>query len=154
MICGQSSSVKPNLQENKDDEILRISRHFHRKEAKTSTCIPCSFKELLPKHKTNAQAFIRSKDFSRKRKPPIPIVLALIVRPGMRFGYREALNQRYSDTGLRERKNSCQKPQDRMVNSMPLLSFLPRMIPQARIWQGALREKTVRSSSLLNSAFH
>jgi hypothetical protein len=72
----------------------------------------------------------------------------------MRFGYQEALNQFYSDTALLERKNSCQKPQDRMTNSMLLLNFLPRMIPQARIWQGALREKTVRSSALLNSAFH
>jgi len=52
------------------------------------------FRELLPKHKTDSEAPIRSKDFSRDRKLTLPIVLSLIInmiRPGKRFGYQEVL---------------------------------------------------------------
>jgi hypothetical protein len=59
--------------------------------------------EFIPKHKSETQAPIKSKDFSRDRRLTLPIVIALIVnmvRPGKRVGYQEVINRFYSDTGL------------------------------------------------------
>jgi hypothetical protein len=74
------------------------------------------FQDLLPKHKTDTPAPIRSKDFSRERRLTLPIVLSLIInmiRPGKRFGYQEVLNRFYSDTGLAHQEGSDQKPPDK-----------------------------------------
>lgn len=76
------------------------------------------FQELLPKRKTDTQAPIRSKDFSRERRLTLPIVLSLIlnmIRPGKRFGYQEVLNRFFSDTGLahQEQEGADQKPPDK-----------------------------------------
>jgi hypothetical protein len=74
------------------------------------------FQDLLPKHKTDTPAPIRSKDFSRERRLTLPIVLSLIInmiRPGKRFGYQEVLNRFYSDTGLAHQEGSRQKPPDK-----------------------------------------
>lgn len=74
------------------------------------------FQDLLPKHKTDTQAPIRSKDFSRERRLTLPVVLSLIInmiRPGKRFGYQEVLNRFYSDTGLTHQEGSDQKPPDK-----------------------------------------
>jgi hypothetical protein len=74
------------------------------------------FQELLPKHKTDTLAPIRSKDFSRERRLTLPVVLSLIInmiRPGKRFGYQEVLNRFYSDTGLAHQEGSDQRPPDK-----------------------------------------
>ena len=74
------------------------------------------FQDILPKHKADTSAPIRSKDFSRERKLTLPIVLSLIInmiRPGKRFGYQEVLNRFYSDTGLAHQGGSDQKPPDK-----------------------------------------
>ena len=74
------------------------------------------FQELLTQNKTDTNAPIRSKDFSRERRLTLPIVLALIInmiRPGKRFGYQEVLNRFYSDTGLAHEEGSGHKPPDK-----------------------------------------
>ncbi len=72
--------------------------------------------DFLPKKKTETQAAIKSKDFSRDRKLTLPIVIALIInmiRPGKRFGYQEVINRFYSDTGLAHEERSDVRPPDK-----------------------------------------
>lgn len=74
------------------------------------------FQDFLPRHKTDTQAPIRSKDFSRERRLTLPIVLSLIInmiRPGKRFGYQEVLNRFYSDTSLAHQEGADEKPPDK-----------------------------------------
>lgn len=71
---------------------------------------------LIPRQKSDTQASIKSKDFSRDRKLTLPIVIALIinmVRPGKRFGYQEVINRFYSDTGLAHREDFVGSPPDK-----------------------------------------
>ena len=72
--------------------------------------------DFIPKHKSESEAPIRSKDFSRDRKLTLPIVIALIinmVRPGKRFGYQEVINRFYSDTGLALEQIADRRPPDK-----------------------------------------
>jgi hypothetical protein len=58
---------------------------------------------FLPQNRNDLDAPFAEKDFSRDRKLPLAVTLALIVnmvRPGKRFGYQEVINRFFSDTGL------------------------------------------------------
>lgn len=58
---------------------------------------------FLPQHRKDLETSFAENDFSRDRKLPLPVTLALIinmVRPGKRFGYQEVINRFFSDTRL------------------------------------------------------
>ena len=58
---------------------------------------------FLPQSRRDIDASFNDEDFTRKRKLPLAITLALLinmVRPGKRFGYQEVINRFFSDTGL------------------------------------------------------
>lgn len=62
---------------------------------------------FLPQSRQDIDASFNGEDFTRKRKLPLPITLALLinmVRPGKRFGYQEVINRFFSDTGLAHEK--------------------------------------------------
>ena len=58
---------------------------------------------FLPQNREDADVSFDGNDFTRNRKLPLAVTLALIinlVRPGKRFGYQEVINRFFSDTGL------------------------------------------------------
>jgi len=64
---------------------------------------------FLPQSRPDIDASFNSEDFTRKRKLPLAITLALLinmVRPGKRFGYQEVINRFFSETGLAHDKGS------------------------------------------------
>lgn len=74
--------------------------------SKTSQLFSLDFiSRFLPESRQDAADSFNctSKDFTRNRSLPLPVVLALLinmVRPGKRFGYQEVINRFFSDTGL------------------------------------------------------
>jgi hypothetical protein len=64
---------------------------------------------FLPQSREDTDASFNDSDFTRNRKLPLAITLALLinmVRPGKRFGYQEVINRFFSDTGLAHDKGS------------------------------------------------
>ena len=62
---------------------------------------------FLPQSRQDVDASFNGEDFTRNRKLPLTITLALIinmVRPGKRFGYQEVINRFFSDTSLAHEK--------------------------------------------------
>lgn len=62
---------------------------------------------FLPQSRQDVDASFNGKEFTRNRKLPLAITLALLlnmVRPGKRFGYQEIINRFFSDTGLAHQK--------------------------------------------------
>ena len=62
---------------------------------------------FLPQSRQDIDASFNGEDFTRNRKLPLAITLALLinmVRPGKRFGYQEVINRFFSDTGLAHEK--------------------------------------------------
>ncbi len=77
-------------------------------DSKSETYYSLEFiSRFLPQNRQDIDASFNDEDFTRKRKLPLAITLALLinmVRPGKRFGYQEVINRFFSDTGLAHEK--------------------------------------------------
>lgn len=77
-------------------------------DSKSETYYSLEFiSRFLPQNRQDIDASFNDEDFTRKRKSPLAITLALLinmVRPGKRFGYQEVINRFFSDTGLAHEK--------------------------------------------------
>ena len=77
-------------------------------DSKSETYYSLEFiSRFLPQSRQDIDASFNDEDFTRKRKLPLAITLALLinmVRPGKRFGYQEVINRFFSDTGLAHEK--------------------------------------------------
>ena len=83
---------------------MPTSRDNSRNEANYSLEFISRF---LPQSRQDVDASFNGEDFTRNRKLPLTITLALIinmVRPGKRFGYQEVINRFFSDTSLAHEK--------------------------------------------------
>jgi hypothetical protein len=77
---------------------------------------------FLPQNLKDVNASFTANDFSRDRKLPLPITLALIinmVRPGKRFGYQEVINRFFSDTGLAHEKGITPPDKSALFRASP-----------------------------------
>jgi hypothetical protein len=74
------------------------------------------FTKLLPAKRTDVQAHIKGKDFSRERCLTLPVVLALLinmVRPGKRVGYQAILTRFFADAASHEVELPGSRPPDK-----------------------------------------
>jgi len=68
---------------------------------------------LLPDVKEDLEADFNETDFTRRRKLPLSLVIAILlnmVRPGKRVGYQNVIDRFFSDTELAHQKSPIQPP--------------------------------------------
>ncbi|WP_169701572.1 hypothetical protein [Desulfobulbus propionicus] len=87
---------------------MKIVCHTCCDNSKSETSYSLEFiSRFLPQSRQDVDASFNGKEFTRNRKLPLAITLALLlnmVRPGKRFGYQEIINRFFSDTGLAQEK--------------------------------------------------
>ena len=81
---------------------------------------------FLPQDREDIDASFAGNGFTRDRKLPLAITLALIinmVRPGKRFGYQEVINRFFSDTGLAHEKGVAPPDKSAFLRARRKLPF-------------------------------
>ena len=107
---------------------------------------------FLPQNRKDVDASFAENEFSRDRKLPLSITLALIinmVRPGKRFGYQEVINRFFSDTGLAHEKGIDPPDKSAFFRSRKKLPFNVL----AELFLGAVDKATELAANLGGSTW-
>lgn len=109
---------------------------------------------LLPAEKENLDASFKECDFTRRRKLPLPITIALLinmVRPGERVGYQNVIDRFFSETELAH-NSPCFQPPDksafikarRKLPTEALMDIFERAVRQASVMAGKIESTSWR----------